>query len=256
MEWYYANANGRSGPVTEEAFAELVRSGAIGPSTLVWNVTMPEWAEYGTQRQVAQPFVAEVSWDRPAIGAPSPAYCTHCGRPVSSASDLVMIAGREVCGFCKPELLQQMREGATPWARAVNYGGFWARFAASLIDSVIITVVNVAITTTLVGLAAASGDPSAGLASLALSYAAGIAVGVAYEGYFLVNKGATPGKMAMGLRVVMASGGPITWGTAIGRYFGKMVSGIILGIGFLMAAWDPEKRTLHDRMVNTRVIKV
>ncbi len=247
MDWYYAGKNGRQGPVNEDAFIDLVRSGAIGESTLVWNVSLPDWIAYGSLHSAATP--------APAALSAGPVYCSHCGRSVASAADLVLIAGREVCGACKPALLQQMRETGSPWAPAANYAGFWIRFAAIMIDTVILTVINVALTAAAVGWTAVN-EPSAAAAVFLLSYASALAVGIAYEGFFLVNKGATLGKLALGLRVIRPSGEPITWGTAIGRYFGKMVSGMILGIGFLMAIWDPEKRTLHDRMVNTRVVKV
>jgi uncharacterized RDD family membrane protein YckC len=56
--------------------------------------------------------------------------------------------------------------------------------------------------------------------------------------------------------VITADGEPITYWRAFGRYFGKLLSGIILGIGYLMAAFDEEKRALHDRICHTRVVKV
>ena len=77
---------------------------------------------------------------------------------------------------------------------------------------------------------------------------------VAYSAYFLVNFGATPGKMALGIKVIRVDGGPIQVGQAIGRYFAHMLSGIILYIGYMMAGWDDQKRALHDRLVDTRVI--
>jgi uncharacterized RDD family membrane protein YckC len=191
----------------------------------------------------------------PVPAEAAPAFCSQCGRRVTSA-DLVPIGGRPVCGFCKPALLQQMREGTAALGAGTVYGGFWIRFVASLIDSTIVTVVNLIFISVLVGgVAATSDNPSALMSAGILSYLTSLVFAVIYEGYFLVNKGATPGKMALGLRVIPVSGGPFTWGKAIGRYFGKMVSGMTLGIGFIIAAFDAEKRTLHDRICDTRVIK-
>ena len=48
----------------------------------------------------------------------------------------------------------------------------------------------------------------------------------------------------------------LTLGAAVIRYFGQILSGIIAGIGFLMAAFDDEKRALHDRLAETRVIRI
>jgi uncharacterized RDD family membrane protein YckC len=55
--------------------------------------------------------------------------------------------------------------------------------------------------------------------------------------------------------VVRPDGGPISAGTAVGRWFCYILDSLILLIGFMMAGWDDEKRALHDRICNTRVIK-
>jgi uncharacterized RDD family membrane protein YckC len=78
----------------------------------------------------------------------------------------------------------------------------------------------------------------------------------AYDTFFIGKFGATPGKMACRLKVVMPDGGPISYPRAIGRHFAEMISGMILCIGYLMVAFDKEQhRALHDRICNTRVIK-
>ena len=51
------------------------------------------------------------------------------------------------------------------------------------------------------------------------------------------------------------NGGPIGLGRAFGRYFAKILSGLILMIGYIMAAFDSEKRALHDMICDTRVIR-
>jgi uncharacterized RDD family membrane protein YckC len=62
--------------------------------------------------------------------------------------------------------------------------------------------------------------------------------------------------MALDLKVVRPDGGPISLGRAVGRYFAKIVSGIILAIGYIIAGFDDQKRALHDMMCDTRVIRV
>ena len=76
-----------------------------------------------------------------------------------------------------------------------------------------------------------------------------------YFTFFIGKFGATPGKMACKIKVVNADGSQVSYAKAAGRFFGYFVSTIILCIGFLMMLWDNEKRTLHDRMCDTRVIK-
>jgi uncharacterized RDD family membrane protein YckC len=65
---------------------------------------------------------------------------------------------------------------------------------------------------------------------------------------------ATPGKMAMGIKVVDDVGQRIGFGRATGRYFGKIVSGLILNIGYLLAGWTARKQALHDMMASTLVV--
>jgi uncharacterized RDD family membrane protein YckC len=88
-----------------------------------------------------------------------------------------------------------------------------------------------------------------------ISYLLALVMNFAYYVYFLSKYQATPGKMALGLKVVTPEGAPITSGTATARFFAEMLSGIICLIGYIMAAFDEENRTLHDRLCNTRVVR-
>ncbi len=150
-----------------------------------------------------------------------------------------------------------------------HYGGFWIRFLARLIDGIIVGVINAIVRIPLMlmfgigtmgmrGLGRGSGASlifaPAMIAVLGISTLIGLALGVAYEVYFLSAYGATPGKMALGLRVIRADGGPISPILALGRYFAMWISAFILMIGYIMAGFDPEKRALHDRICETRVI--
>ena len=161
--------------------------------------------------------------------------------------------------------------GMAPAAAAVagrHYGGFWIRFLARVIDVILLGVLNAIVRLPLMllfglgsvgmrGLGEARGGLVFGPALagvLGLSALIGIALGAAYEVYFLSAHGATPGKMALGLRVIRADAGPISPMLALGRHFALWISGFILMIGYIMAAFDPEKRALHDRICETRVI--
>jgi uncharacterized RDD family membrane protein YckC len=72
--------------------------------------------------------------------------------------------------------------------------------------------------------------------------------------YFVARRGATPGKMALGLRVVRTDGSKVSTGVAVGRFFADWLSQITLAVGYVIAAFDGEKRALHDRICETRVI--
>jgi uncharacterized RDD family membrane protein YckC len=61
--------------------------------------------------------------------------------------------------------------------------------------------------------------------------------------------------MACQLRVVMPDGGQVSYLRALGRNFAELISAVILGIGYIMAGFDDEKRALHDRICSTRVVR-
>jgi uncharacterized RDD family membrane protein YckC len=152
-------------------------------------------------------------------------------------------------------------------AAARHYGGFWIRFVARLIDGMILGIINAIVRIPFmmmfgsgIGMGLDRGLRGGmvfgpGMAGVfGTSTLIGLALGAAYDVYFLSAHGATPGKMALGLRVIHADGGPISPMLALARHFAEWLSAIILMIGYIMAAFDPEKRALHDRICNTRVV--
>jgi uncharacterized RDD family membrane protein YckC len=66
--------------------------------------------------------------------------------------------------------------------------------------------------------------------------------------------GCTPGKWVLGLRVVNLDCSPLGFRRAFWRYSGEVLSSLTMGIGYLMVAFNPEKRGLHDVLAGTRVI--
>ncbi|MBX2930090.1 MAG: RDD family protein [Saprospiraceae bacterium] len=128
-----------------------------------------------------------------------------------------------------------------------EYAGFWLRVAAYLIDSIIIGIPMYIIYGTIGG---------SFLEPNALSQVIGGVLGVFYFIYLESSeKQATFGKQAVGIIVTDMDGNRITGGQAAGRYFGKIVSGLILLIGFMMAGFTDKKQALHDIMANTLVVR-
>ncbi|MBK8599068.1 MAG: RDD family protein [Holophagales bacterium] len=140
--------------------------------------------------------------------------------------------------------------------------GFWVRFVAYLIDSVIISVLMGIIWAPTMFLTMRSAMSEGGPGALAailpfLAFLLTTAASLGYILWFWANRGATPGKKVMGLRIVREDGEePLGWGTAFMRLVGYMVSGFILYIGFLMIAFNPDKQGLHDKIAKTRVLKI
>jgi uncharacterized RDD family membrane protein YckC len=63
------------------------------------------------------------------------------------------------------------------------------------------------------------------------------------------------GKKLLGIRVTDMYGQRISFGKATGRHFGKLLSGMILGIGFIMIAFTGQKQGLHDQLAGTLVVR-
>jgi uncharacterized RDD family membrane protein YckC len=180
-------------------------------------------------------------------------YCSQCGQ-AKLEQELAHFGDILVCGSCKPAYAQGLSEGIATQG-AFHYAGFWIRFVASVIDGLIVGFASVAVQSILLpGLRSNASLAGKGLA-IAIAYVVGMAIGATYEGLFVYKFGATPGKMVLGLKVVRPDGGPVSLGRAVGRYFAKILSAIILLIGYIMAGFDREKRALHDMLLDTRVIK-
>jgi uncharacterized RDD family membrane protein YckC len=254
MNWYYADAGRQVGPITDEQLEELRKSGAVKGDTLVWREGMASWLPYG------QVLPARASSD-PGLPSPPPMtggiVCVECGKTFQP-DQVIRYGDRWVCASCKPIFVQKLQEGA-PLAGAMEYAGFWIRFVAKFIDGLILAVPLVILMFTFFfsnfrpGQRATVPWASIGLQlGIQLCY---YALAGVYNIFFIGKFGATPGKMAVNIQVVTPEGGKISYGRATGRFFAEILSGLICNIGYIIAAFDREKRALHDHICNTRVVK-
>jgi uncharacterized RDD family membrane protein YckC len=248
MANYHYAVNGQSnGPVTIEQIDDLVKTGSIASDTLIWTDGMPEWQPYSAIRggSTAGAPRAALASAPPVAGA---VVCSVCNQ--SYPSDQVIRYGPSlVCGNCKPQFLQRLREGAAV-AGSLDYAGFGKRFGAKFIDTILIYAINFGFAF-LVGMVAGD-DPSIALVAGVLN----MVIAFGYPIFFLGKWGQTLGKMAVGVKVVSPDGEPIGYGRAAGRVLAEIVTGFTIGIGYLMVLWDDERRSLHDRIASTRVVNV
>ncbi|MBW1988387.1 MAG: RDD family protein [Deltaproteobacteria bacterium] len=248
MAWYYARGGQRQGPLSDSEFDSLVQQGAIKGKTLVWNPAMPDWKPLSEVLGDAGGAAGEL--------AGGGAVCSVCSR-VHPADEMVPFEEQWVCAQCKPGFVERIRQGVRP-AGEMHYAGFWIRGVAKILDAFILGTINFLLVSLMVGFADVSAGPGTNM-SLAFTVVlnvVSIAVPIGYSVFFVGKYGATPGKMALKLKIVMAEGSKVSYLRAFGRYFAELLSGVILGIGYIMAAFDSEKRALHDRICNTRVIHV
>jgi len=134
--------------------------------------------------------------------------------------------------------------------RNIQYAGFWIRVAATIIDSLVLQfglglvlgIIVVAINTT---------------GSEEMYILVFIVFIVVYIGYYPLmessSRQATLGKMAVGIKVGNQYGERLSFGNALGRFFAKILSGLTLYIGYMMAGWDDKKQALHDKIADTYV---
>ncbi len=125
---------------------------------------------------------------------------------------------------------------------ALEYAGFWIRFGAAVTDLLILGLV--------VGIIyCISSAPIIWLTS-------GAVLSFIYWLSFWMWRGQTPGKMAVGIKVIRTDSSPITWRYALLRCAGYIASVATLFIGFIWVAFDSCKQGLHDKIADTYVVKL
>jgi uncharacterized RDD family membrane protein YckC len=137
------------------------------------------------------------------------------------------------------------------------YAGFWRRYAASLLDGIIVGLIGAALGFG-VGFLWITQIGDDELSRNILSAILNVAIFIISWFYFAVQESsetqATIGKRLMGIFVTDLQGNQISFGRATGRYFGKILSGMIFMIGYILAGFTNKKQALHDLMAGTLVI--
>ena len=213
-------------------------------------------------------------------------YCSKCGANVADGIAFCSACGQPMVGFSVGKTtaatpsVDPVAPGGTVYAppaqaysqplaaRPVAYAGFWLRFVALIIDQLLLYFVVMIL---LLPFAASVGMGMRGMATgrppdlqallpmihvmfrLAL-----LRIIVHWLYYSLLESSAwqgTLGKKALGLEVTDMEGRRISFGRATGRFFAKIISSIILFIGFIMAGFTEKKQALHDMIAETLVIK-
>lgn len=154
-----------------------------------------------------------------------------------------------------------------------NYAGFWLRFVAYLIDGIIIGAVQgIAIMPFLavfgIGIAnnmdnMESMNETQAMSMIGSMMAIGFTAQIVFWCitilYFSLmessSKQATVGKMVLGLQVTDLNGGKLDFVKALVRNLCKIISYLILCIGYIMAGFTEKKQALHDMIASTLVVK-
>jgi uncharacterized RDD family membrane protein YckC len=187
-------------------------------------------------------------------------YCHKCGGKNDDQA-----AFCDKCGVALQKPTPETGAAVPAYPAAVQYAGFWRRVGAYLIDSLIVGAVWTALYYTLV---------AAGVVSIpemnemdieeytgwmfTFMWISNIVVFALQTLYFAImessSKQATLGKMVLGIVVTDPDGKRVSFGRALGRNLGKIISSIILLIGYFMIAFTEKKQGLHDIMANCLVV--
>ena len=155
------------------------------------------------------------------------------------------------------------------------YAGFWKRLAAGIIDWVLLSITGLSLFLPFLGLIFARvgfsasdfeyygqtyDDQTVGIALFGMVawFFGFVALTIVSWLYYALmessSKRATLGKMAIGIEVTDMDGQKISFGRATGRFFAKCISGLILYIGYIMAAFTQQKQALHDILASCLVV--
>jgi len=146
----------------------------------------------------------------------------------------------------------------SPPLATVEVVGFIPRLGAHLIDAVIVAVVQWAVQLGLFVAIDVLAAPPGGTAPPAVGMTAAALVVLINPAYFVGFwrlRGQTPGKMALGLKIVAEDGSPLSWGRAIVRYLGWLAGGLVLALGYIWVAFDAKRQGWHDKLARTYVVR-
>lgn len=208
MNYHVAKNGVQSGPMPEAEVMAKLQSGEFSTKDLCWAEGMIDWQTLG---------------DRFSIQAVAPASDANPYAPPTTTA-----------------LPDEPASGYHP--------GFWWRFLAYFVDGIIMNIVGM-IAGFLMGLAMVAAGAGGEMELQLAGAAVGILVSWLYHA--LMESSGTQGsvgKMLCGIRVTDLNGQRISFGRATGRYFGKIISGLIFCIGFLMCIWTDRKQCLHDSL--------
>jgi uncharacterized RDD family membrane protein YckC len=147
------------------------------------------------------------------------------------------------------DIAHQRENGRSGAATNLGPAGFWIRFLAYVVDGLILMVLVMTLSFIAMALGAV---PMTEILYIVIN----TIVAVTYITLF--HSGgwqATPGKRLLGVYVVSNEGRPLSIPHALGRYLAVAVSVVTLGIGFLMAGWNRDKKALHDYVAGTRAVR-
>jgi len=131
-----------------------------------------------------------------------------------------------------------------------TYAGFWRRLGAYVVDAAMLVGIEIVLASSISVLEPDNFEALANVAPVSAAL---------WWAYFAILESSpaqgTLGKLAFNLQVTDVNGDPISFRRAFFRHAAKFVSSLLLGIGWLMAAFTPRKQAFHDLIAGTLVVR-
>ncbi len=183
-------------------------------------------------------------------------YCSRCGAPTSASAQFC-----QHCGAPLPAVAAAPSPIMYVPAAGVAYAGFWIRVLAAIIDWLIVVAASFPISM-MFGLSAfpvrrmGPENLPVIIAAAGASFVLRTVLAWLYEAFMTSSsRQATIGKIAVGIKVSDSRLQRISFARATGRHFAKILSAMLLFIGFIMVAFTERKQGLHDMIADTVVTK-
>lgn len=174
-------------------------------------------------------------------------FCVYCGKDLPDDAVVCIGCGRPIRQVKLPTQTTALHQNA----EQAKYAGFWKRAAAVIIDGIILYAVNIVA----FALMFLFREIEYFMSIYRITTIINIVI---YWLYFALQESserqATLGKRALRIVVTDLDGNRVSFGKATGRHFGKIVSSLILCVGYIMVAFTEKKQGLHDMMSGCLVL--
>ncbi len=233
-QWHYTQKGQKSGPIDRALLQGLISSGHVVPTDIAWRDGMTGWRAISMLPELTAPPIPQPA----AVDYGHPARSGASDRSNNSADSVVA-----------------SNYYATHSRAAGDYAGFWLRVGAHVIDELIVGIPFIFVICFIFGTDAFRPNnpymtpmrPFIDLGFILTSWL-----------YYALQESspcqATFGKRILGLRVADMDGQQIGFVRASARFFGKILSGLICSIGYMMAGFTEKKQGLHDIIAGTFVV--
>ena len=255
MNWYFEIDGQQQGPVSADRLVSAHQSGVLAETTLVWNESLTDWEPLSRHLEALRRGAASPG-NEESDGGPM-GICAYSGK-VMPVSDMVAYGDKSIAPEYKDAFVQGLLEGSQLRSNTTGelvYAGFWIRCVAKIVDSLLMAAAAAAVEFPLAMLLALGDSELTDNVLIQLFPTVGGQLLVFLYTTIMVWKyGATLGKMAVSIKVIAADENRLSYGRSVARYFAEVLSSITFGIGYIIAAFDDEKRALHDHICATRVV--